>query len=99
MLKGCNPPFAIVTDSKFPLTQKQNELPPPHKQKRTAHFSLAGPAGFEPSSAGVKVLCLTAWRWPTSRLFPGIPNHNTIESTAWQDPFRSGFSQKFSQQI
>lgn len=24
----------------------------------------AGPAGFEPSSAGVKVLCLTAWRWP-----------------------------------
>ena len=22
----------------------------------------AGPAGFEPSSAGVKVLCLTAWR-------------------------------------
>ena len=23
-----------------------------------------GPAGFEPSSAAVKVLCLTAWRWP-----------------------------------
>ena len=23
-----------------------------------------GPAGFEPSSAGVKVLCLTAWRRP-----------------------------------
>ncbi len=23
-----------------------------------------GPAGFEPTGAGVKVLCLTAWRWP-----------------------------------
>ena len=25
-------------------------------------FALAEPAGFEPTSAGVKVLCLTAWR-------------------------------------
>ena len=25
---------------------------------------FAGPAGFEPASAGVKVLCLTAWRYP-----------------------------------
>ena len=25
---------------------------------------LAGPAGFEPATAGVKVLCLTAWRRP-----------------------------------
>ena len=25
---------------------------------------LAGPAGFEPANAGVKVLCLTAWRRP-----------------------------------
>ena len=34
-----------------------------------------GPAGFEPTNAGVKVLCLTAWRWakglwcPKSRYF------------------------------
>ena len=26
---------------------------------------LTGPAGFEPANAAVKVLCLTAWRWPT----------------------------------
>ena len=32
-------------------------------QKLSCLF-LAGPAGFEPSSAAVKVLCLTAWRWP-----------------------------------
>ena len=25
---------------------------------------LAGVAGFEPTNAGVKVLCLTAWRHP-----------------------------------
>ena len=25
---------------------------------------ITGPAGFEPTDAGVKVLCLTAWRWP-----------------------------------
>ena len=41
------------------------------KDEKTFHigksflvFFVAGPAGFEPSSAGVKVLCLTAWRWP-----------------------------------
>ena len=27
---------------------------------------LAGVAGFEPTSAGVKVPCLTAWRYPTA---------------------------------
>ena len=43
----------------------------PQKENRISAFCqksgslfLAGPAGFEPSSAGVKVLCLTAWRWP-----------------------------------
>ncbi len=31
-----------------------------------------GPAGFEPSYAAVKVLCLTAWRWPivTATILP-----------------------------
>ena len=27
-------------------------------------FFLAGVAGFEPTNKGVKVLCLTAWRYP-----------------------------------
>ena len=37
---------------------------PPHPLK-------AGPVGFEPTTAGVKVLCLTAWRWPnTSTVLP-----------------------------
>ena len=30
----------------------------------TTGNSISGPAGFEPSNAGVKVLCLTAWRRP-----------------------------------
>ena len=29
-----------------------------------SYTPVTGPAGFEPASAGVKVLCLTAWRWP-----------------------------------
>ena len=40
------------------------------KKKRGARprfFFLAGPAGFEPADTGVKVLCLTPWRWPTVR--------------------------------
>ena len=27
-----------------------------------SYTPVTGPAGFEPASAGVKVLCLTAWR-------------------------------------
>ncbi len=36
-------------------------------EKSTAKqcFFLAGAAGFEPTDAGVKVLCLTAWRRPS----------------------------------
>ena len=30
-------------------------------------FLLAGMAGFEPTTAGVKVLCLTAWRHPNKK--------------------------------
>ncbi len=26
--------------------------------------SLAGVAGFEPTNAGIKIQCLTAWRYP-----------------------------------
>ena len=28
------------------------------------HFFMAGVDGFEPPNAGVKFLCLTAWRYP-----------------------------------
>ena len=40
---------------------------PPHsaeKPPRRVAFLLAGMAGFEPTNAGVKVPCLTAWRHP-----------------------------------
>ena len=37
--------------------------------RKAPHVSMrrsvnAGPAGFEPADAGIKTLCLTAWRWP-----------------------------------
>ena len=32
--------------------------------------SLVGPAGFEPTDGGVKVLCLTAWRRPIMKKRP-----------------------------
>ena len=31
---------------------------------RTCEFCLAGVAGFEPTNAGIKIPCLTAWRHP-----------------------------------
>ena len=34
---------------------------------------LAGVAGFEPASAGVKVLCLTTWRYPHNWWTVGCP--------------------------
>ena len=35
-----------------------------HRVCRFATLPVAGVDGFEPSAAGVKVLCLTAWRHP-----------------------------------
>ena len=42
------------------------ELPPSTKRANREGwlFLLAGVAGFEPADRGVKVLCLTAWRYP-----------------------------------
>ena len=40
---------------------------------------LAGLAGFEPANAGVKVLCLTAWRQPNiqgTERFVALPLSN-----------------------
>ncbi len=34
------------------------------KQKRFARFSLARVAGFEPAHDGIRIHCLTAWRYP-----------------------------------
>ncbi len=38
----------------------------------SASFFLAGTAGFEPASAGVKVPCLTAWRRPNILFYTKI---------------------------
>ena len=42
------------------------QLPQPRTKKATPKGGsfVAGVAGFEPAGAGVKVLCLTAWRYP-----------------------------------
>ena len=55
---------------------------------RTSFF-LAGMAGFEPTNAGVKVPCLTAWRHPND----WIPDYYTIVSPVCQqeNPFRRAF--------
>ena len=34
---------------------------------RALGFFVAGVAGFGPANAGVKVLCLTAWRYPNMK--------------------------------
>ena len=42
----------------------------PYKNPRRSErcsAGLVGPAGFEPTDGGVKVLCLTAWRRPSKR--------------------------------
>ena len=41
---------------------------------------FAGQAGLEPSSAVVKVLCLTAWRWPIA--IKVIFYHKTSKKTS-----------------
>ena len=42
-----------------------NEKASPGTLPKTS--SDSGPAGFEPADAGIKTLCLTAWRWPRIR--------------------------------
>ena len=37
------------------------------RTQKCSLFLLAGIAGFEPANARVKVLCLTAWRYPNIR--------------------------------
>ncbi len=44
-------------------------------------FFLAGMAGFEPTSARVKVWCLTAWRHPNLFNFIIIPKRNENVNT------------------
>ena len=52
------------------------------KQKRSrskpTSFFYSGPAGFEPSNAAVKVLCLTAWRQPN--IFSGNALFRPVKS-------------------
>ena len=51
---------------------------------------LAGVDGFEPSSAGVKVLCLTAWRHPNAdfHFLPEMEKTGKIQDTYMNDCFR-----------
>ena len=44
--------------------QAEHIVQPTQKARRSVPFVLAGMAGFEPTNAGVKVPCLTAWRHP-----------------------------------
>ncbi len=46
------------------------ELACPPDDRRHVSQGTTGPAGFEPANAGVKVLCLTAWRWPIIYIKP-----------------------------
>ena len=39
---------------------------------------LVGPAGFEPTDGGVKVLCLTAWRRPIIKKRPRSVYHCAV---------------------
>ena len=52
---GCSNP-AYPFPLQFTTTKKM--------QPHTRLHLLVGPAGFEPTDGGVKVLCLTAWRRP-----------------------------------
>ena len=57
--------YCKFSENPNPFLQKINKKTRnPSLCKRFSRLFSAGPAGFEPSSAGVKVLCLTAWRWP-----------------------------------
>ena len=39
---------------------------------------MAGMAGFEPTNAGVKVLCLTAWRHPNNKAVNSLGTLNSF---------------------
>ena len=50
---------------KPPFLRKNEKLAAKQKGK---FKNMVGAAGFEPTSAGVKVLCLTAWLYPNTPL-------------------------------
>ena len=49
--------------------QAEHIVQPTQKARLRVPFVLAGVARFELASEGVKVLCLTAWRYPYLILF------------------------------
>ena len=63
-----------ATGSKGTATPATNE-----KSHPKGGSFVAGVAGFEPASAGVKVLCLTAWRYPN-----GEREHYTTKNAPCQ---------------
>ena len=55
--------------------QAEHIVQPTQKARLRVPFVLAGMAGFEPTSARVKVWCLTAWRHPNIELPSVIISH------------------------
>ena len=47
----------------FAICKIPKEFPIHQKRELLLKFSLAGPQGFEPWNDGVRVRCLTIWRW------------------------------------
>lgn len=76
------------------------------KNLASARFFLAGVAGFEPTHAAVKVLCLTAWRHPNIIIYSCKPKKilvafATKKKVGWKmglEPTISGATnQRFNQ--
>ena len=51
-------------------------------------FFLAGMAGFEPTNAGVKVPCLTAWRHPNDAVSEGDIPYIVAQFPRFVNPFQ-----------
>ena len=62
------------------------------KNVRNASEALAGAEGIEPSNAGIKIRCLTAWRRPSMRMARQImakaPDHRACRSAFQRAVFR-----------
>ena len=62
--RSARAPTELVSNSPFSI---------PAKRDAFKASLLAGMAGFEPTTAGVKVLCLTAWRHPKEKRRDACP--------------------------
>ncbi len=53
-----------------------------------ASLKLAGVRGFEPRNAGIRIRCLTAWRYP-NKLFSNLSNTSTHSEYGGYDGIRT----------